>query len=417
MKKAILFISLSIGVSGLTAVDSLNVRLISTIEIPGNPRGFQLVDTFLYVVLEDSGVVIYDIVDPYDPIRITKFNTLGKEISLCVRDNYAYLATLNNPSSPRNRVDVIDITDIYSPLEIGYLDTNYIGSCDPIFANESYLFCVSNLSDFHGFKIFDLSSAPSISFVSQYSTGDVLLYDLAFQDNHVLLANRSEGLRIVSIETPSSPIQIGYYDYAPVDTWGVYVVENYAYMCDGEAGLKIVNISIPSAPILTGQYSLDGFSLKSSVIGNYLYLCNFENGFKIMDISDPTSPSIVGYYSGVTAVDVEIRSDYAFVFSSSDEMIYVFDISYFTGSVDIDSDPKPAQISLTIQPNPFNSAVSISALEGAEVEIFDIKGRNIATLEGGTRVWKPEASVGSGIYLVRATVGEQEITKRVVYLK
>ena len=32
-------------------------------------------------------------------------------------------------------------------------------------------------------------------------------------------------------------------------------------------------------------------------------------------------------------------------------------------------------------------------------------------------IWQPAPSVGSGIYLVRATVGEQTTTAQVVYLK
>ncbi len=82
-----------------------------------------------------------------------------------------------------------------------------------------------------------------------------------------------------------------------------------------------------------------------------------------------------------------------------------------------ENENKPELLSLDISPNPFNSAVAITAPAGAEIEIFDIEGRKIGELPGGEQVWKPEPSVGSGIYLVRATVGEQEITKRVVYLK
>jgi|GEM_PF-2756945 len=83
----------------------------------------------------------------------------------------------------------------------------------------------------------------------------------------------------------------------------------------------------------------------------------------------------------------------------------------------------PLDFSLSAHPNPFNSAVLISAPGNAKVEIFDIDGRKIGELPGGEQVWKPEPSVGSGIYLVRATVGPstgsgtETITKRVVYLK
>ncbi len=89
----------------------------------------------------------------------------------------------------------------------------------------------------------------------------------------------------------------------------------------------------------------------------------------------------------------------------------------------LEDNKTPDRYALTVEPNPFNSACHISAPENAKVEIFDIEGRKVGELPGGEQIWKPEPSVGSGIYLVRATVGPstgsgtETITKRVVYLK
>jgi len=92
----------------------------------------------------------------------------------------------------------------------------------------------------------------------------------------------------------------------------------------------------------------------------------------------------------------------------------------------------PSSFSLSTYPNPFNSAVTISAPEGAEVEVFDVNGRKIvesplAPLNkggaecnevGGSFTWTPDETVGSGVYLVRARFeGGETATKRVVYLK
>jgi len=77
----------------------------------------------------------------------------------------------------------------------------------------------------------------------------------------------------------------------------------------------------------------------------------------------------------------------------------------------------PQKLAISVNPNPFNSACAITAPEDAIVEIFDIEGRKINKLPGGEQVWKPEVSVGSGVYLVRAKIGDKDITKRIVYLK
>jgi len=105
----------------------------------------------------------------------------------------------------------------------------------------------------------------------------------------------------------------------------------------------------------------------------------------------------------------------------------------------VSNDILPADFSLSVHPNPFNSAVTISLSAGVGaskarpgqvgVEIFDVNGRMVADLPvpncdlgnsqfGPTPViWQPEESIGSGVYQIRATVGVETVTKRIVYLK
>ncbi|HHS49763.1 MAG TPA: hypothetical protein ENN07_01450 [candidate division Zixibacteria bacterium] len=116
----------------------------------------------------------------------------------------------------------------------------------------------------------------------------------------------------------------------------------------------------------------------------------------------------------------------------------------------------PKEFAISAHPNPFNSAVKIT-IDGVgahdrlplRVEIYDLAGRRVASLippgppltrgeeetnltplsKGGARsaegvIWRPDASLPSGVYLVRASVesrslsgAEATIVKRVVYLK
>jgi hypothetical protein len=103
---------------------------------------------------------------------------------------------------------------------------------------------------------------------------------------------------------------------------------------------------------------------------------------------------------------------------------------------------RPDKMNISAHPNPFNSAVTI-AIEGVgdgspvpfDVEIFDVNGRMveggtvgaycIRPFDGSTRltpttqeyIWTPDKSIPSGVYLVRATFGDCEMARRVVYLK
>jgi hypothetical protein len=112
----------------------------------------------------------------------------------------------------------------------------------------------------------------------------------------------------------------------------------------------------------------------------------------------------------------------------------------------------PSDFEISVFPNPFNSSVRISVGQTGMsnlravrqtgmsneravpiIEIFDISGKKVFTefvgaglkpaRAGGSQtlpyktVWRPAPSISSGIYLIRAKIGNSETTKRVVYLK
>ncbi|MCD6417268.1 T9SS type A sorting domain-containing protein [bacterium] len=98
---------------------------------------------------------------------------------------------------------------------------------------------------------------------------------------------------------------------------------------------------------------------------------------------------------------------------------------------------KPDAFSLDVQPNPFNSSCAITAPARAEVKIYDLRGNVIATSFGADAplsplltgikvqsagraskgfVWRPDESIPSGIYLIRATFDGQTITRRAILI-
>ncbi len=105
----------------------------------------------------------------------------------------------------------------------------------------------------------------------------------------------------------------------------------------------------------------------------------------------------------------------------------------FTG---IAETPLPEDFAIEVYPNPFNASVNISVAGTIHelpllIDVYDINGRMVAkipatgsesakplsmTASGACR-WSPDKSIGSGVYLVKAKIGNASITKRVVYLK
>ncbi len=79
-------------------------------------------------------------------------------------------------------------------------------------------------------------------------------------------------------------------------------------------------------------------------------------------------------------------------------------VTVITG-IDENHQAVPNLSQISVNPNPFNAALSISAPDGASIAIHDTQGRQIANL-GKSRLWNAADDIPSGIYLVRIQSGD-----------
>ena len=78
----------------------------------------------------------------------------------------------------------------------------------------------------------------------------------------------------------------------------------------------------------------------------------------------------------------------------------------FTSPLDVRESNKPESGELSLHPNPFNSAVTISG-NGGRLEILDISGRVVyrGNIPPGEFRWSPENDIPAGTYLIRLSRG------------
>ncbi len=83
------------------------------------------------------------------------------------------------------------------------------------------------------------------------------------------------------------------------------------------------------------------------------------------------------------------------------------------------AEPSSAPV-LEVFPNPFETSCLIRARAGQgrieEIEIFDVNGRQVAGSPEAL-TWQPGPLQGAGIYLVRARIGGEVVSRRVIHLK
>lgn len=123
-----------------------------------------------------------------------------------------------------------------------------------------------------------------------------------------------------------------------------------------------------------------------------------------------------------------------------DNVVIWDDITDTAPDAELGDTTRPARISfLTSRLTPLARAILIEIewsgidnlnIPPLQIEIYDTSGRLVEKetpqfneelgrtgMSGWPFVWNPDTSLGTGFYLIRATVGNESITKRVVYFK
>ncbi len=142
-----------------------------------------------------------------------------------------------------------------------------------------------------GIRIIDMNTMNEIG---SYDTNG-WTYDVCVMGDYAYLADGGDGLRILDIANPASPVEVGAVD---TDGWsyGITVHENLVYLADGKNGVRIFYIENPERPLEIGSYNPGG-DVKSVLLdGNYAYITDRTAGVWIADVSQPAKPVQLAFF-------------------------------------------------------------------------------------------------------------------------
>lgn len=127
---------------------------------------------------------------------------------------------------------------------------------------------------------------------------------------------------------------------------------------------------------------------------------------------------------GADGTEIVYVKSFHFQCFEANSLVYIAEL--ITGIDDVGIE-YPADLFLTVYPNPFNPSVNIqvSGFDDGTIEIYDILGREIRDLgvvnSGDNITWDGEDSFGeacpSGIYFVRLKSGERVITRNITLIR
>ena len=75
--------------------------------------------------------------------------------------------------------------------------------------------------------------------------------------DYLYVTAHSHGIRVFSLQDPSSPQRVGSLEEGFVDAFAIDIAGDIAYVADGGGGLKIVDVSDPTHPVLIGCETLE----------------------------------------------------------------------------------------------------------------------------------------------------------------
>ncbi len=219
---------------------------------------------------------------------------------------------------------IFDISNLDNPIEMG----RYEPPGHPY--NRYYRGAVSGGMACGGARedrlaIIDVSDPVSPQFMALHGTFGTSYEGAEIQGNHIFACRHDQGLEIINIATPSSPVTTAELT-GLVNSWDVALSGNYAYVADGAGGLAVVDVTNLSLPVHVNSFPTSGSAVDIVISGPTAVVCTGSAGIDIFDLSNPVAPVLVGSAntSGL-AITAGIAGNIVYVADWDD--IEAFDIS------------------------------------------------------------------------------------------
>ena len=288
------------------AEEVLPPRFASSFATPSYAHGIAAAGRYVFVAhsglsAATGGLQIVDVTDPYSPTLLGGCDTPGITLDVAVSGDYAYLA------DEAAGLQVIDVKDPSNPVIVGNCDTP--GVCRDVAISGDYAYVPDGYS---GLQVIDIADPTNPTIAATCDTPDHA-YGLAIDGDYAYVADRHTGLQVLDISDPTAPAIVGSCD-TPGVAWGVVISGDYAYVTDEGEGLQVIDIRQPTSPVIVATYDTPDLALGLVVSGDRAYVTDYSSGLQVIDISDPTNPSLAASYDTPDwAHDVAVSGDYAYV--------------------------------------------------------------------------------------------------------
>jgi len=258
----------------------------------------QVIDNIAYIADASDGFWILNVSDLTNPIVLSHKLNNGVEHCVYVDNNIALIADYFNG------LMIFNVLNPNNPIKIGeFVNGNQISNV----VREENIACIGDpfLSILN---ISDLTHPIEI-----YRNEDLPVIDLIIKDDILFCLELFQGLTILNISNPASPVEINHW-YTTSVTYREMEIYNDVIFMASSNGIKALNINTLTNIQDLGLYSSGNEIISLEIRNSLLYTSESSTNLAIYNISDFDNFEKVGQYT-----ESEIRINSIFV---ANEIIY-----------------------------------------------------------------------------------------------
>lgn len=275
-----------------------------------------LVGGFCLVAGGNSGLEVVDLVPANPSIPSLPSSHKG---SLAVRDSLAVLASDGQIRTLvlGNNGEATVVGDLLSGL--GEVTQVAMGA-----GFASYVSVFGDIFEGGNFRTVDLNDPAHPRRLGSYDALDEI-DDYALSGRYAYLSVQFQGLRILDLADPSSPVPVG--ELRTSRAVSVSAAGDLVCLAQGQNGVGIVDVRDPARPSLLGRFEGDFQCQCVLMQGSLCYAADASGVLRVLDVSQPEKARLLGTYTSSMSVKKLLITGPALYLWGNDQRLEALDVS------------------------------------------------------------------------------------------
>ena len=295
-------------------------KIVSKCTTSGNAEDVLVKDTVAYVTQGEGGLMIINIANKINPVKLSNFNYFlrGYSNKIVLKDTLVFI------SAGAWGLSVVDISNPLNP--VGIATNQPVKPAKGMDVTNNFVISAIGEEGFQVAKIVDVNQLDPRGKTS--SVGFAQAVCVSPDKIHLLVACGEMGFALHDI----SYLEEGYGNYALIawtDTPG-YAEDvsshpnlPYAFLACGTGGFYVVDYSDSANVKVVGSYSTGGYAKEVVFKDNIAYVTTGLRGLQIFDVSNITVPVRIGTVQTKLAKGLAVDDNYVYVADEQEGLVII----------------------------------------------------------------------------------------------